>query len=59
MTILKLVSKKDETVLAAVAVTEGLEEAKLEMWKKILRQLKLKWVEEEVVDEPSPEGSKE
>lgn len=48
MAILKLVSKKDETVLAAVEIgPEGVDAAKLELWKKIIRQLKLKFVEEE------------
>jgi hypothetical protein len=44
---LKLVSKKDGAVLAAVSVTGSLEEAKLDMWKKVLRSLNLKFVEEE------------
>jgi hypothetical protein len=48
MTILKLVSKVDDTVLAAVEIrAEGVDAAKLELWKKIIRQLKLKFVEEE------------
>ena len=50
MTILKLVSKKDGAVLATVVVMEGLEDAKLEMLKKIMRQCKLMFVEEELED---------